>query len=75
MAIRSFEQITAVGRSPFALWTSARSVRRPPSTVKSPCATSREASSPAARRASSRPRAFSRVGSENSSPATKPIRR
>ena len=76
IAIRSLEQITAVGRSPFADSTIARSARRPPSTVKRSWATSGPSGRcRRQRRASSRPRAFSRVASANASPATKPILR
>ena len=39
IAIRSLEQITAVGRSPFARSRSARSAARPPATLNEPWAT------------------------------------
>src|SRR4029450_10642867 len=38
IAIRSLEQITAVGRSPFEASRSARSALRPPATLQAPCA-------------------------------------
>src|SRR5256885_2128328 len=60
IAIRSLEQITAVGGSGRA--RSRCSAVRPPSTLKSACDTRPSGSRPAARRAATRPAAFWRVG-------------
>ena len=68
IAIRSFEQMIPVGRSPFAPSMMARRVCFPPATVKSACSMCSLGSIPASRSASARPAIFSRVAWANPSP-------